>query len=154
MAELFVDICDVATQPLDVMAGVTFVTKPGNGALSLFVGTVREINQGRTVLGISYDVFTPLAKHVFTTICTEAQVKWGEALSCYVVHGKGRLSVSGVSIVIAVGAPHRDAACSACRYLIEQIKQRAPIWKLEHYQDGDSQWTEGCQLHPREPKPA
>lgn len=154
MAELFVDIFDVATQPLDVMAGVSFVTERANGASSLFVGTVREMNQSRTVLGISYDVFTPLAKSVFTAVCDEARAEWGEALSCYVVHGKGRLPVGGVSIVIAVGAPHRDAACTACRYLIEQIKQRAPIWKLEHYQDGDSQWTEGCQLRPREPKPA
>ncbi len=146
MAEIFVDIVDVATRPVDVIAAVSFVAKPGNGATSLFVGTVREFNQGKTVLGVSYDVFTPLAKRAFAAICAEARDKWGEELSCYVVHGKGRLPVGGVSVVIAVGAAHRDEACKACRYVIEQIKHRAPIWKLEHYRDGDSRWTQGCQL--------
>ena len=152
MAEIFVAVRDVARRPLDVMAGVSFVTRPANGATSLFVGTVREMNQGRTVLGISYDVHAPLAERAFAAICAEVQAEWGEEVSCYVVHGKGRLPVGGVSVVIAVGAPHRDAACTACRYVIEQVKQRAPIWKLEHYEDGDSQWSQGCQLCTHGPK--
>lgn len=142
----FVDVWDVEAQPLDAMAGLAFVTQAPNGAEALFVGTVRELNQGKHVLGVSYDVFEPLAKKSFTEICSEAQEKWGKELSLYVVHGKGRLPVGGVSIVIAVGSPHRDEAFKACRYVIEQIKHRSPVWKLEHYADGDSEWTQGCEL--------
>ncbi|MEG9884715.1 MAG: molybdenum cofactor biosynthesis protein MoaE [Hyphomicrobiales bacterium] len=146
MGAIFVDICDVATQPLDVMAGLAFVTRSPNGAENLFVGTVRGVNQGKEVLGVSYDVFESLAKRSFTDICAEARAKWGRELSLYVTHGKGRLPVGGVGIVIAVGAPHRDEAFKACRYVIEQVKHRSPICKLEHYADGDSEWTKGCEL--------
>ena len=154
MGEIFVDVWNVESQPLNAMEGLSFVTQPPNGAESLFVGTVRELNQGKDVLGVSYDVFEPLARQSFTDICKEAQEKWGKTLSLYVVHGKGRLDVGGISIVIAVGSPHRDEAFRACRYVIEQIKHRSPIWKLEHYADGDSEWTQGCELctheHPAE----
>ncbi len=146
MGEIFIDVWNVESQPLDAMEGLAFVTKPPNGAESLFIGTVRDLNQGKEVLGVSYDVFEPLVKQSFTDICKEAQEKWGKTLSLYVVHGKGRLPVGGISIVIAVGSPHRDEAFKACRYVIEQIKHRSPIWKLEHYEDGDSQWTQGCEL--------
>ena len=98
------------------------------------------------MLGVSYGVFEPLARQSFTDICKEAQEKWGKTLSLYIVHGKGRLDVGGISIVIAVGSPHRDEAFKACRYVIEQIKHRSPVWKLEHYADGDSEWTQGCEL--------
>ena len=146
MGEIFVDVWNVESQPLSAMSGLSFVTQPANGAESLFVGTVRELNQGKNVLGVSYDVFEPLAKQSFTDICQEAQTKWGSTLSVYLVHGKGRLDVGGVSVVIAIGSPHRDEAFKACRYIIEQIKHRSPIWKLEHYADGDSEWTQGCEL--------
>ncbi|MCB2081286.1 MAG: molybdenum cofactor biosynthesis protein MoaE [Rickettsiales bacterium] len=152
MGEIFVDVWNVESRPLDVMAGLSFVTRPPNGAESLFVGTVRELNQGKKVLGVSYDVFEPLARQSFTDICKEAQEKWGKELVLYVVHGKGRLDVGGISIVIAAGSPHRDEAFKACRYIIEQIKHRSPIWKLEHYADGDSEWTQGCELCTHEHK--
>ena len=131
--KICVDVWNVDTQPLDAMAGLSWVADAPNGAQTLFVGTVRNLNQGKQVLGVSYDVFEPLAKQSFMEICTEAQARWGKALSLYVVHGKGRLPVGGVSIVIAAGSPHRDEAFKACRYVIEQIKHRSPIWKLEHY---------------------
>ncbi len=146
MGEIFVDVWNVESQPLDAMKGLAFITKPPNGAENLFIGTVREFNQGKNVLGVSYDVFEPLARQSFTNICKEAQEKWGKELSFYVVHGKGHLNVGGISIVIAVGSPHRDEAFKACRYIIEQIKHRSPIWKLEHYADGNSEWTQGCEL--------
>ena len=146
MSQTYIDVWDVTTQPLDASDGLKFVTQNPNGAETLFVGTVRHLNQGKDVLGVSYDVFEPLAKTSFTEIATEAQEKWGENLCIYIVHGKGRLDVGGISIVIAVGSPHRDEAFQACRYIIEEIKHRSPVWKLEHYVDGDSEWTQGCEL--------
>ena len=145
-AEIYVDVWDVENNPLNPVAGLDFVTKMPNGAETLFVGTVRNLNLGKKVLGISYDVFVPLAKKSFQDICEEAQKKWGSDLSLYVVHGQGRLEIGGVSIVIAVGSPHRDEAFKACRYIIEEIKHRSPVWKLEHYEDGDSEWSKGCEL--------
>jgi len=144
--KIYVDVWDVSERPLNALEALSFVTKAPNGAETMFVGTVREWNQGKEVLGVSYDVHTSLAKVSFEEICREAQEKWGDALSCYVVHGKGRLEIGGVSIVIAVGSPHRDEAFKACRYIIEHIKHRSPVWKLEHYVDGDSEWTKGCEL--------
>ncbi len=146
MGEIFIDIQDIDNQPLTVAEGLAFVTHPRNGAESLFIGTIRDLNQGKKVLGVSYDVFEPLARQSFIDICHEAQTQWGRALSFYVVHAKGRLDVGGIAVIIAVGAPHRDEAFKACRYVIEQVKHRSPIWKLEHYADGDSQWTKGCEL--------
>ena len=147
---IFVDVWDVEQKSLDAMAGLAYVTGVGmavrNGAENLFVGTVRNHNLGKKVLGISYDVFEPLAKQNFLEICQEAQEKWGKELDFYVVHAKGRLDIGGVSIVIAVGSPHRDEAFKASRYVIEEIKHRSPVWKLEHYEDGDSEWSKGCEL--------
>ena len=146
MGHSYIDIWNVEEQPIDVEAALKFVTQDPNGAESLFIGTVRNFNQGKNVLGVSYDVFDQLALKSFTDIAKEARQKWGEELSVYVVHGKGRLPVGGKSIVIAIGSPHRDEAFKACRYVIEQIKHRSPVWKLEHYVDGDSDWTKGCEL--------
>lgn len=148
--KIFADVWNVDEKPLDAMQGLAHVTGQAeqvrNGAESLFVGTVRNHNLGKKVLGISYDVFIPLAKQSFLEICQEAQIKWGEELDFYVVHAQGKLAIGGVSIVIAVGSPHRDEAFKACRYVIEEIKHRAPVWKLEHYEDGDSEWSKGCEL--------
>lgn len=148
--KIFVDVWNVKDKALDPMAGLAYVTGEGeqvkNGAESLFVGTVRNHNLGKKVNGISYDVFEPLAKQSFVEVCQEAQEKWGFELDFYVVHAQGRLDIGEVAIVIAVGSPHRDEAFKACRYVIEEVKHRSPVWKLEHYVDGDSEWSKGCEL--------
>lgn len=141
-----VEVRDTNSQVLDPGEGLAFVGAPGNGAGALFVGVVRDFNQGRKVRGVSYDVFAPLAEQSFAEICQEAHQQWGEELRLFVVHGKGRLAVGGFSIVIAAGSPHRGEAFAACRYVIEEIKSRSPVWKQEHYLDGDSQWVKGHAL--------
>ncbi|WP_163933561.1 molybdenum cofactor biosynthesis protein MoaE [Paraferrimonas sp. SM1919] len=144
--KVLVEVRDVTDKQLDVAESLGFVTTNECGAEVLFVGTVRDLNQGKDVLGVSYDVFEPLAKQSFTEICQEAMQQWGPKLNLYVSHAKGRLDVGGISIVIAAASPHRVEAFAACRYVIEEIKHRSPIWKLEHYADGDSDWTQGCEL--------
>ncbi|PHR63017.1 MAG: molybdopterin converting factor subunit 2 protein [Robiginitomaculum sp.] len=143
---IHVEVRDTEKQVLDPSEALAFVDAPGNGAGALFVGAVRDFNQGRSVKGVSYDVFAPLAEQSFAEICAEAQTKWGENLRLFVVHGKGRLGIGGLSIVIAAGSPHRGEAFSACRYVIEEIKSRSPVWKQEHYVDGDSEWVKGHAL--------
>ncbi len=143
---IHVEVRDIEKQVLDPAEALNFVEAPGHGAGVLFLGAVRNRNQGRDVQGVSYDVFAPLAAQSFAEICTEAQEKWGQDLRLYVAHAQGRLAVGGLSIVIAAGSPHRDEAFRACRYVIEEIKTRAPVWKQEHYTDGDSEWVQGHAL--------
>lgn len=144
MTDTFYSI-GVSEQSLDIKMAEDFIRDPAHGAETSFVGVVRDLNMGRKVDGVSYDCFTPLTETIFTALAEEVSERWG-AMKVYCWHFKGRLDVGGVSIVIAVSTPHRDEAFQACRYLIEEIKHRAPIWKKEHYQDGDSEWTEGCEL--------
>jgi molybdopterin synthase catalytic subunit len=136
----------IATSPLQAQAALQFVADPAHGASDLFVGSVRNHNLGKVVEGVSYDVFDALALQVFATIADEARQQWGNSLNIYIEHFKGRLPIQGISILIAVSSPHRDESFKACRFVIEAIKHRAPVWKQEHYVDGDSEWVQGHAL--------
>jgi molybdopterin synthase catalytic subunit len=136
----------VSESPLSIEEAADFVNAPENGAMDMFVGRVRDHNLGKAVNAVSYDVFAPLACNVFQELCEEATAKFGKRLRCFIEHHKGRLGIGGISVVIAVGSPHRDESFQACRYLIEELKKRAPVWKQEHYVDGDSEWVQGHAL--------
>lgn len=136
----------VATQPIQVQSAVDFVADDAHGAADLFIGTVRNVNLGKAVKGVSYDVFDELTINVFRDLANESRQRWGDKLNIYIEHYKGRLDILGVSILIAVSSPHRDESFKACRFIIEEIKHRAPIWKQEHYIDGDSDWVQGHAL--------
>ncbi|MET3008600.1 molybdenum cofactor biosynthesis protein MoaE [Stenotrophomonas koreensis] len=138
-----VERSDAAIDPCEA---IDFVSSPGYGGIDVFIGKVRDLNHGRPVLGISYDLFQPLVLNEFQRMIGEVQARFGPRITLYVAHAKGRLAVGEVAVVVAAGTPHRDEAFAACRMLIEGVKHRAPIWKQEHYQDGDSQWSEGCTL--------
>lgn len=131
---------------LDLSAALEFVSDPGFGGIALFVGRVRDLNLGRKVLGVSYDMYEPLALKVFAQAAAEAEAAIGPSLKVYVAHATGRLAVGDLAVLVAVGTPHRDEAFRACRSVIEAVKHRAPIWKQEHYAEGDSVWSEGCSL--------
>ena len=136
----------IATQPIQVQTAVDFVADDAHGAADLFIGTVRNVNLGKAVKGVSYDVFDELTLNVFRDLANESRQRWGDKLNIYIEHYKGRLDILGVSILIAVSSPHRDESFKACRFIIEEIKHRAPIWKQEHYIDGDSDWVQGHAL--------
>lgn len=142
MSSIHVEVTD---QVLDTQALLAHAADPSFGAQTLFVGVVRNLHAGRKVLAVSYDAFTPLCEKVFREICQEAEQKWGP-LSLTLVHRTGRLGVGEASVVIAVGSPHRDESYLASRYLIEELKVRAPIWKKEHYEDGETEWLRGHAL--------
>ena len=120
--------------------------EPFHGAQIIFSGRVRNHNQGKKVMGVSYDAYQPLAKTALEEIATEAKAKWGDDLSITVAHRFGRLGIGEVSVVILVSSRHRDESYKASRYVIEQLKVRAAIWKQEHYEDGDSEWLQGHAL--------
>lgn len=142
----FVQVADRAVEILDPAAALAFVSDPGFGGITMFVGRVRDLNHGRPVAGISYDLYRPLALARFTEIANQAQREFGPRLKLYIAHALGRLAVGELAVVVAAGTPHRDEAFRACRLAIEAVKHSAPIWKQEHYVDGDSEWSEGCSL--------
>ena len=122
--------------PLDPARVRALVGSPSAGGQVLFVGTVRRENRGREVTRMHYEAYEPMASKVLAKIAEEAQAQG--ALAVAVHHRTGDLKPGEVTVVVAVAAKHRDAAFAACRYVIDQLKARAPIWKKEIYRDGES----------------
>ena len=135
----------VSRDPLSLQDAVAYVSDTGHGAIDTFIGTVRNTHEGKAVTGITYDVHKTLAEKALWDICAEAQGIW-RATRYYVAHYHGTLDIGGISVVIAVSSPHRAESFEACRYVIEEIKKRAPVWKKEHYIDGISDWLPGHSL--------
>ena len=136
----------VGDAPLDVSAVTAAVARRGDGAVTVFIGNVREHNAGRTVRWLDYEAYAPLALKSFERIADEARSKWpGAVLAIH--HRTGRVEIGEASVVIAAGSPHRADAFAASRYAIERIKQIAPIWKHEHF-DGGEVWIEGATADP------
>ena len=131
----------VVERPIDVAALMAEVADPSVGAVSVFVGTVRDVNEGRAVRGIEYSAYTSMAEREMAAIVDEARVRFGvERL--VVEHRVGTLGVGDASVAIVVASPHRAAALDATRYVIEELKQRVPVWKREHYVDGTREWVD------------
>ena len=113
---------------------------PGAGAYCGFEGWVRNRNEGRDVLRLEYEAYEPLAVTEGEKILAEASGKHPH-LHAHCVHRTGLLEIGECAVWVGVSAPHRDEAFHACRYIIDQLKVRLPIWKKEHYADGDSGWV-------------
>ncbi|MGO4700615.1 molybdenum cofactor biosynthesis protein MoaE [Dyella sp. 2RAB6] len=146
MDDLHVAVVERTQAALDVAAALDFVSDPRFGGIAIFVGKVRDFNVGRHVVGISYDLFVPLALRTFRDIGERARAEVAAPLKLYIAHAKGHLGLGDLAVVVAAGTPHRAEAFRACRMAIEAVKHEAPIWKQEHYVDGDSAWSEGCSL--------
>lgn len=134
--------CQLTSQPIDVPAIVAGIEEPAAGAVATFVGLVRcSSGSGRegAVERLEYEAYAPMAEAVIREILAEAQATFG-ILHGVVEHRVGGLAVGDVAVVVAVGTPHRAAAFDACRYVIEELKQRAPIWKREVFRDG-AEWV-------------
>jgi molybdopterin synthase catalytic subunit len=126
---------------LDPAALLAEVSAPVNGAAVLFVGMVREVNDGRSVTGIDYSAYKAMAQRELDAIVAEATTKYGTP-HVVVEHRLGTLAVGDASVAIAVAHPRRAAAFEAARFVIEELKRRVPIWKREHYVDGTREWVD------------
>ncbi len=135
----------VSTDFLNIQDAYDFVSDPAHGAVDVFVGAVRNHHEGQDVQGITYDVHEALAVNAFQEICEEAQKCWC-GIKIYLSHYKGQLDIGGISVIIAVSSAHRAESFEACRYVIEELKKRAPVWKQEHYEHGPSEWLPGHSL--------
>jgi len=117
------------------------VRKPENGAIMTFLGTTRDNNDGKRVLYLDYETYQDMAYEMINQICSEASLKW-QVSDIAVAHRIGRVDIGEISLVVAVGSPHRDAAFQAGQFAIDRIKQVVPIWKKEAF-DGGEVWIGG-----------
>jgi molybdopterin synthase catalytic subunit len=131
----------IVDRTLDACALLDEVANHHNGASILFVGTVREVNEGERVSGLDYSAYRGMAESELASIAAEAAKRWGTK-DIVVEHRVGTLELGDASVVIAVAHAHRGEAYDASRYIIEELKKRLPIWKKEHYVDGRSEWVE------------
>lgn len=136
----------VTAEPLDAAAVVRVVDAPGTGAVTTFLGLVRDHNQGRAVLFLDYEAYAPLAEKALARIVTEAEDQWA-GIRLAIHHRTGRVEIGEASVIIAAASAHRADAFAACRYAIERIKQIVPIWKHEHFEGGEV-WIEGATADP------
>jgi molybdopterin synthase catalytic subunit len=121
---------------------------PAAGAYCGFEGWIRNRNEGQTVLRLEYEAYEPLAISEGQAVIDEARALFPH-LHAYCVHRTGLLEIGDCAVWVGVSSPHRDEAFNACRYIIDHIKVRLPIWKKEHYEDGHSGWVncERCAEH-------
>jgi molybdopterin synthase catalytic subunit len=130
----------VVSQPIDPASVLAEVESPAYGAAILFVGNVREVNDGKPVSGMEYTSYSAMAEKEMAKIAREAEERFGGSI--VIVHRIGELAIGETSVAIATAHAHRDTAYQASRYVIEQLKARVPIWKREHYTDGTREWID------------
>ncbi|MBU6248076.1 MAG: ThiF family adenylyltransferase [Xanthomonadaceae bacterium] len=131
---------ELTAAPVDLAAQRDALKHPGSGGFCAFEGWVRNNNEGREVSGLEYEAYTELAIAEGERILAEATERYG-VLAASAVHRVGNLAIGDLAVWIGVSAPHRDEAFRACRYIIDEIKHRLPIWKKEHYLEGDHAWV-------------
>jgi molybdopterin synthase catalytic subunit len=127
------------------------IGSPADGAVALFLGTVRDTNRGRLVEHLEYEAYEAMAEAEIERIVRDARGRFAVS-GVEVVHRLGRLEIGEIAVAVAVAAPHRDAAFEACRFVIDAVKHSVPIWKKEVW-DGGEVWIEGAGETPAVDQP-
>lgn len=130
----------IVTRAIDPAGLLAETASHRNGATVLFLGTVRDMNEGEQVTALDYSAYGSMAERELADIVAEAAAKW-ETRDIVVEHRTGSLGLGDVSVAIVVAHPHRGPAYEASRYVIEELKKRLPIWKREHYAGGQQEWV-------------
>lgn len=130
----------IVRRAIDVTALMAEVHETGNGATLVFLGTVREVNDGRAVTGIEYSAYGEMAERELAAIAMECAATF-DITHLVAEHRLGELALGDVSIAIVVAHPHRAEAYDASRFVIEEVKRRLPVWKREGYVDGTTEWV-------------
>ena len=130
----------ITSQRIDLAALRERLFDAGCGAYVQFEGWVRDHNEGQQVLRLEYEVYEPLAIKEGERIIAEARQRFGVRRAA-AIHRSGMLELTDVAVIVGVSSPHRGEAFEACRYIIDQVKSRLPIWKKEHYADGKAEWV-------------
>lgn len=127
--------------PLSLEEVYRLADDPSNGAVVVMSGMVRNQTDGKAVIALEYQAYEPMAVQVFRQIATDIRNNWTNVNRVVIHHRVGRLQIGEISVLVAVGCPHRSEAFEACRYAIDTLKHNAPIWKKEHWADGSSSWV-------------
>jgi molybdopterin synthase catalytic subunit len=130
----------IRSEPIDPQALMTDVADASRGAICTFIGTVRATHGGRAVTGLQYDCYEAMAERELEEIVAEAQRRFGGP-AIVAEHRVGTLGVGEISVAIAAAHERRANAIGAMQHVIEELKKRLPIWKLEHYADGTREWV-------------
>ena len=133
-------LVELTREPIDTGRLVEFVTTPASGAVVLFLGTVRELTQGRTTLALDYEAYPEMALREMNGLVDEASQRW-PVNKAAVIHRLGHLQPAETSVAVAVSTPHRKDAFLAGQYLIDELKVRVPVWKKENWDDGTTEWV-------------
>ena len=137
---LFTDF-RITFAPLSLTEVYQLANHSRNGAVVLMSGTVREQTEGKAVTYLEYQAYEPMALKIFQQISDRISNQWQDTNSVIIHHRVGKLQITDISVLVAVGCPHRQEAFSACKYAIDTLKHNAPIWKKEHFADGVSTWV-------------
>ena len=131
----------ITLAPLSIEEIYTKANDPANGAVVFMSGMVRNQTDGKPVVSLEYQAYEPMALRVFAQIAADIRSLWTDVNRVVIHHRIGRLHVGEISVLVAVGCPHRGEAFEACRYAIDTLKHNAPIWKKEFWEDGSSTWV-------------
>lgn len=112
-----------------------------NGAIVVMSGMVRDNTEGKGVVALEYQAYEPMALEIFRQIAAQIRQTWTDVTRVAIHHRTGKLHVGEISVLVAVGCPHRSEAFAACQFAIDTLKHNAPIWKKEHWQDGSTSWV-------------
>lgn len=123
--------------PLSLDEVYQLADAPGNGAVVLMSGTVRDRTDGRAVDYLEYQAYEPMAMQIFAAIGWDIRDRWPDTNHLVIYHRIGKLKIGEISVLVAVGAPHRGEAFAACQYAIDTLKHQAPIWKKEWFTEID-----------------
>jgi molybdopterin synthase catalytic subunit len=135
------DYLKITYAPLKVAEVYQLADNAQNGAVVLMSGTVRNQTNGEPVKYLEYQAYEPMAINIFQQISDRILQQWQQTNSVVIHHRLGKLMIGEISVLVAVGCPHRGEAFSACRYAIDSLKHNAPIWKKEHFANGTSSWV-------------
>lgn len=131
----------ITIAPLSLEEVYALADDPANGAVVLMSGMVRNNTEGKAVMALEYQAYEPMAIRVFQEIAREIRQRWSETTHVVIFHRIGKLTIGEISVLVAVGCPHRTEAFAACQYAIDTLKHNAPIWKKEHWEDGSTSWV-------------
>ncbi len=133
---------ELTEEIIDVSVVTAFLSRAEGGAIDVFVGTTRRYTDGKETVHLSYEAASDLAREEIRRIIEDAVRRW-PVLRAAVIHRLGTVPVAEASVVIGVATLHRSESFEACRYLIDALKKRVPVWKKEYYADGNAEWVQG-----------
>lgn len=144
------DSLHITFAPLSLEEVYRAADDSANGAVVVMSGMVRDNTEGQSVIALEYQAYEPMALEIFKQIAAQIRQQWPDVTRVAIHHRTGKLTVGEISVLVAVGCPHRGEAFAACQYAIDTLKHNAPIWKKEFWKDGSSTWVSigACEQTP------